>query len=180
MQELFPDGLTPDTQIESMSRGQLLDLLRLYSRMFLAMDGFWYLTLRESFGEGTAIDHDLRVWDRYIKHEYRLLRAFLDEEGQDVAAFFRVLAFCTWARTFDMEWDIPAPDRGSLRVLHCPVLDALRREGEGRDEWYCRRVDRKLFEMQARHFNPHLKVLPVELPPRVRDQDICCSWELRC
>jgi hypothetical protein len=56
-----------DSKLESLSRGELIDLVKLSSRMILALDGFWYLSVKELGGNDKALDVDNWVWDKVMK-----------------------------------------------------------------------------------------------------------------
>ncbi|GAG27580.1 unnamed protein product, partial [marine sediment metagenome] len=39
------------TQLEKLSKAELIELVRLYSKLFLAVDAFWYLAVKEIVDE---------------------------------------------------------------------------------------------------------------------------------
>lgn len=42
----------------------LLKLLKTHNEYMLRIDGFWYLTVMDKWGNDEAFDCDVRVWER--------------------------------------------------------------------------------------------------------------------
>jgi len=40
-------------------------------------------------------------------------------------------------------------------------------------------VDGRFFRVMAEYFHPGIEVIPLKLPPRQGEGDICCRWEFR-
>ena len=56
--------LLPKLKPEDLSGETLRDLLTLYARLYIGLDGFWYLTVMEKFGNKAALDCDIKAWER--------------------------------------------------------------------------------------------------------------------
>ena len=46
-------------------------MVKAHSRLFLALDGFWFLEVEEKYGYGAALKVDLDVWQKYFPYNDR-------------------------------------------------------------------------------------------------------------
>jgi len=164
-------------QLERLSKAELIELVRLYSKLFLAIDGFWYLAVKEMVDDNMAIACDLWVWERYSTYELKRLMPFRNIKGNDLEAFATALGFSPWFSNLNYRFIREGENRLTLTVLECPTLQALKREGTGRENTFCREVEPQLFQMIIQSFNPKGKVIPIELPPEASGDSICCRWQ---
>ena len=58
--------LVPNIKLEDFSKETLIELIKIYGRLYLSVDGFWFLAVREKVNNDTAIDCDLWVWEKQI------------------------------------------------------------------------------------------------------------------
>ena len=65
MRELVFDGF---------DRDNLINILRLYSRLFLALDGFWFLAARDKYGYDAAMEIEIDTWLSYFPYEAKKIR----------------------------------------------------------------------------------------------------------
>jgi hypothetical protein len=168
----------PHISWENFSEEIMLDVLKLYRNMFLAVDGFWYLTIKDRYGDETAMNIDLVVWDKFIRYELKRLTQFFHITGNDVETLFKAIQVSAWAGNMDIEIDLKSVNNGIMRVNRCHTLEALVKEGKGREKYFCRKVEQKMFDMYTRYFNPKMTANAIKLPPETLDSGICCEWEI--
>ena len=164
--------------LEDYSKAELVGLLKLYARLYIALDGFWYLSMKGEFGDDKALEHDLVVWEKMYKREIDGVTSALGVRDRDIPAFIRVLTIAPWFPRMQYEVDIKSNSYAVLTVTHCPTLQALEKEGEGREERICRVVDVDYFRKCGKHFNPNIEVTALKLPPRKSRDEICCQWKV--
>ena len=63
--------------LSSFSKEDLMKLIEVYSKNWLAMDGVWFQSVESKFGMDEAIYHDVEAWKRYTVIEARRIKAFL-------------------------------------------------------------------------------------------------------
>lgn len=160
-------------------RETLINLLRTYSRLYIAVDGFWYLSVKGEFGNDKALEHDIRVWGKMCRREVEGVTEALGIQERNVPAFFEVFTMSPWFRKMEYETQMEDDEHGILTIVHCPTLIALEKEGEGREEAICKGVDMDYFRRFAEYFNPDMEVLPKRIPPRKDKEGICCQWEVQ-
>ena len=164
-------------QLEALSREELIELVRLYSELFAAVDGFWYLAVKEIVDEDTAIACDLWVWDKYSRYELKRLMPLRNIEGNDLEAFATALGFSPWLLNLNYRFTREGQNKLTFTVLECPTLQALKREGTGRENTFCQQVEPQLFQIIIQSFNPKGKAIPIKLPPETNGDSISCRWQ---
>ncbi|MCK4362017.1 MAG: hypothetical protein KAW13_01895 [Dehalococcoidia bacterium] len=164
-------------QLEKLSKAELIQLVRLYSKLFLAVDAFWYLAVKEIVDEDTATACDLWVWERYSPYEFKRLMSLMNIKGNDLEAFAAASSFSPWFSNLNYRFTREEDNKLTFTVLECPTLQALRREGAGRENTICQQVEPRLFQIIIQSFNPKGKVIPIELPPEASKDSICCRWQ---
>jgi len=171
------DNTLRQGELEELSKEKLVELVRLHSKLFFAMDGFWYLAVRELVSEDMATTCDLWVWDKYARYELKRLLPLLNIEGDDLAAFAKAFSFSPWFSNLKHRFTQEDKNKVTLTVLDCPSLDAMKREGMGRENTFCHQVEQQLLQIFVRAFNPKARVIPIELPLKKSPDDICCRWQ---
>jgi hypothetical protein len=58
-------------------------------------------------------------------------------------------------------------------------LEALEREGEGREKTFCKDVEPVMFKMFVDCFDSQIEVNHLRVPPRENRDEIACQWEFR-
>lgn len=169
-----------DLSWECFSEEMRLKGLDLYRKMFLAVDGFWYLAAKERFGNEVAMELDLWVWEKHMRYELKHLTRMFNITGQDVEAFFKVSQLMAVAGNIKMEMELLTKNHGIMRATHCPTIDALVKEGAGREQNFCRVIEQRMMDFQTAFFNPNMKAVPIRIPPETLGCGIYCEWEIKC
>lgn len=169
----------PDLKLQDFSPDALAELIRLYSQLYIALDGFWYLTLQERTSNEEALACDLQVWEKLCNYEMAKITDHLNIQGNDVIALVKAMQVAPWFHKIKCEVDVKNNNNATLTVTHCPTLEALEKEGGGRESEICRLVEPRVFKGYASFFNPGIEPKPLKLPPRKNKDGICCQWELR-
>ncbi|MEW6142259.1 MAG: DUF6125 family protein [Chloroflexota bacterium] len=167
-------------KLEEMSRETLMRLLKTYCRLYQVADAHWYLAIQDRWGNDAALERDFWVWERLTKSEVEAVSKLLGIEGKkDLDSMVKLFLTAPMNMTTDYIIERPGPDRAIVTFTFCPVLRALEKEGQGRENDICRNLDIMIFRNYARHFNPSIEVNPVLLPPRSNPSGPACSWEFR-
>ena len=64
-------------EIEELSKEDLLRLIEIYSKNWLAMDGVWFQSIERKLGMDEAIEHDRNAWRRFTEIEAKRIKRFL-------------------------------------------------------------------------------------------------------
>ena len=166
------------SHLEALTKEELVGLVELYARFFVAIDGFWYMAAKDFVDVDTAIRCDLWVWDKYSRYEVKRLMPFAKAEGNDLAAFATVFSLSPWLSSLDHSFTQQGENELTFTVKECPTLQALEREGDGRERAFCSEVEPLLFQRYVQAFSPSARAIPIELPPASRASNICCRWRI--
>jgi len=169
----------PNLRFEDFSKDILVGLLKLYSRLLITLDGLWYLSVKERAGNEEAVTCDKWVWERALRYMTQDIAKLIRVPGKDVVDFMKVLQARPMHLVIEEKMEVINRNDVVLTVTHCPTLEALEREGEGREETHCELACSLMRRKHTQLFNPDMEVRCLKLPPRKGDGDICCQWEYR-
>ena len=173
----YSGDFLPDLKLSDFSPDTLVQLLKLYSKLYMAMDGFWYLSVKGRAGDKEALACDIKVWEDMVKYETLMIKRQLKIRGSDIASLMKVTQLCPWFQLTTSNIEIKDSRRAILTVASCPTLESLEAKSEGTEYETCNVVCRKINESIAAHFSPNIEVRCLKLPPRGSRDDICCQWE---
>lgn len=118
-----------EENLASLSKEQLIELIEIYAKNWLALDGVWFQSVERKEGMEEAIYHDLEAWKRFTVIEAKRIKAFLqlpEQAGTDGLA--RALQYRFYANLNRSEI---VKDEKTLvyRVVECRVQTARSRKG---------------------------------------------------
>lgn len=175
----YSGQLNPNLKLEDFSKDVLVKLLKMCGRLYLAVDGFWYLSVKEKMNNDMALDCDLWVWRKQCRNEIERITKLLNIQEKDVVSFFKAFQLSPWTWNLQYAMEVKSSNFGILTVTQCSILEALEKEGEGRERTFCKEVESIMFRMYLDYFNPRIGVRFLKLPPRKNKQEIACQWEFK-
>jgi hypothetical protein len=161
--------------LNTMTRDELLRLVRVYALNWLAHDGCWFLATEEAAGIDTAIALDTRAWERFAPAEARrIMREFAIGEGGGLNALERALAYRLYAAINPQSVERTAAGTMLFRMLECRVQRT--RQEKSLPAFPCKSVGIVEFTSFARTVDPRIRTRCVACPP---DEDArgSCAWE---
>jgi len=164
-------------KLGDLDNSTLAEMAALYGKLYAAMDGFWYLAVKERVGDEEALACDIRAWERACKYEMAKITKLLNIQGNGVEAMMKAIQVTPWLQQTQFHIELIGPGSAALTVTQCPTLNSLEKEGEGRESLVCRVAVPKLFENYAAYFSPDIVIKGIALPPRKSKDGICCRWE---
>ncbi|MDD5289327.1 MAG: DUF6125 family protein [Dehalococcoidales bacterium] len=151
-------------------------LVDLYSKIFVRVDGFWYLAVKERVGNKDALACDIRVWSRLCKYEMEKITEQLNIRGHDVTALMKAIQMIPWLQQIEHRIECESQNSATLTITECVTLASLEKEGEGRENEICNIVEPRIFKCYAEFFNPDIEIECLKSPPRTDKNGICCRW----
>ncbi|MFC1869874.1 DUF6125 family protein [Chloroflexota bacterium] len=173
----YSGELLPEIQFSDFSRAGLIRLLDVYSKLFWALDGMWYLTLKERFGNEAALACDIEAWRKFGHYEMAQIRKGMNIQGSDPFAMMKAVQISPWFAQTRSTMERKDAHTVVLTVNQCPTRETLEDEGEGRENDICNAVCPGIFRDLALFFNPRMKVKCLKSSPRKDKEEICCQWE---
>jgi len=161
------------------SHEALEKLINTYSRLYKALDGFWYLAVMDRSSNDEALECDIVVWEKLAVYEMDKITKAFNITGKDVEALMKAFQLTPWAWNIKSEFEIISRDHCIWKVIHCPTVNALELEGNGRENDICNNVEVRINQAYASFFNPDIRVTRLTTPPRKNKDDYYCTWEFK-
>ena len=68
--------------LSALTKEELMELIEIYSKNWLAMDGVWFQSIERKLGMDEAMYHDEEAWRRFTVIEAKRIKKFLHLEEQ--------------------------------------------------------------------------------------------------
>jgi hypothetical protein len=165
----------PIGQIERLPRGELIKLIQAYAKNWLAHDGCWFLAAEERYGLDTAVELDVRSWERFAAAEaQRIMKTFQIPLRGGLKALERALGYRLYAPLNRQEVQWIDDETMIFRMVTCRVQDARRRKGLA--DFPCKPVGKVEFSTFAKTVDPRIETRCLGCPPDPV-KDFMCGWE---
>ena len=169
--------MRPGESLESLSRDQLLELLSIYSKNWLAMDGVWFQSVERKFGMDEAMYHDCEAWKVYTVTEARRIKAFLGlPERPGLEGLAKALQLRFYAHINKQDFVFGEDGRTlTYRMVDCFVQTARKRKGM---EFHpCKSVGVIEYSGFARTIDDRIACQCISCYPEMTDESCCCAWK---
>ena len=159
---------------DGLSREQLVELLTMDAKNWLAMDGVWFQSVESQRGMEEAIAHDTTAWRRFTAIEARRIRQFLDlPEYPGLDGLEKALPLRLSARA--NHYEILRQDGALIyRVVDCRVQSARKRKGM--ELHPCKSVGCVEYEGFAQTIDPRIRCRCLSCYPEITDESCACGW----
>ena len=161
--------------IQNLSKQDLLKLIEVYAKNWLAHDGCWFRAAEEQYGMEPAMQLDSKSWERFaVTEALRIMKAFdIPANGglKSLEEAFQYRLYATINKQ-EIEW----PDENTLvfKMMECRVQKA--RRGKGLPDFPCKEVGIIEFSQFARTVDARIKTRCIACPPD-EVTDFFCAWE---
>ena len=160
--------------LESLTKDKLIELLEIYSKNWLVMDGVWFQSVEEKFGMEEAMLHDANAWKRFTVIEAKRIKEFLglpDNAGLEGLAKALELRFYGNINNYEIKLE---ENKLYFANVDCRVQRARQRKGM---EFHpCKQVSVIEYEGFAKTIDPRIKCECISCCPEITDKNVCCSW----
>lgn len=160
--------------VRSLSKDQLIELLEIYAKNLIALDGTWFQSVEGEDGMDAAMRHDVEAWRRFSASEARRIKKFLDlDERPGIEGLARALALrCQSAANTDEI--VVDGDRLVYRIVDCRVQNARERKGMGFHP--CKSVGEVEYGVFAAGIDERISCECLSCFPDVADASCSCAW----
>ena len=161
---------------DAMGREELLRVVEMFAKNWLAHDGCWFLAAEERFGLEAAIELDARSWERFAAAEARrIMTVFQIPAGGGLEALEKALGLRMYAvvNAQRSEW---SEDRQRLRFFMDECRVQQTRERKGLAAFPCKGVGVVEFETFARTIDARIRTTCLRCPPESAPGEYC-GWE---
>jgi hypothetical protein len=164
------------TSINDLDRDELLSLLKIYAKNWLAHDGCWFLSIEEKHGMQEAIDIDKESWRKFTVVEAKRLVEFLElGENSGIHGLAKALNFRLYSTINEDKIEIPDDKTLLYYVKTCRVQSARRKKGL--NDFPCNSVGIVEYTLFAETIDYRIKTECLSCPPDISNNDYYCIWE---
>ena len=161
--------------LETLSKDELIRLMELQAKNWLALDGVWFQSVERKCGMDEAMYHDGEAWRRYTVVEARRIKEFLDlPEKPGLDGLAKALALRAYASINDYEL-VRTENTLVLRNVDCRVQTARKRKNMPYHP--CKPVGILDYEGFARAIDERISCRCLSCFPDVTDETTACAWE---
>lgn len=161
--------------LSALSKEQLIELLGIYAKNWLALDGVWFQSVERKFGMDEAMFHDAEAWRRWTVIEAKRIKDFLGlPEHPGLDGLEKALALRFYGNLNDFTF-VRSGDTLRFTNTKCRVQDARRRKGMPFHP--CKSVGCLEYEGFARTIDDRIACRCVSCFPDVTIPGIGCAWE---
>ncbi len=161
--------------LSSYTKDELITLIEIYSKNWLALDGVWFQSIEQKFGMDEAMYHDKEAWRRFTVIEARRIKDFLklkDNSGIEGLAKALKLRFYANINADKIEID------GNIltySAVDCRVQTARKRKGMPFHP--CKMVGIIEYSEFAKVIDERFTCECVSCYPDITDDTCCCKWK---
>lgn len=160
---------------DALSRTELLALLDVYAKNWLAVDGSWFLALEETYGLDAAIEMDKRAWERFaVTEARRIMKTFGIPAGGGLSALEQAFNYRLYARVNRQETEWVNAHTLRFRMLECRVQ--VTRQQKELPLFPCKEVGIIEFSRFAQTIDPRITTQCITCPPDPV-KHCFCEWE---
>lgn len=162
--------------IQTLSRDQLLELLKIYAKNWLAHDGCWFLAIEKKLGIDKAIELDTDAWEQFTQVEARRLKEFLNlGENSGIEGLKKALAFRLYSTINEQFSNV---ERNNILVHYvktCRVQEARRRKNL--PDFPCKSVGLVEYSLFAKTIDNRFDTEVISCPPDITNSNYYCIWK---
>jgi len=160
--------------INKLTKEELLELLKIYAKNWLAHDGCWFLSVEEKFGLETAIEMDTESWRKFTVIEARRLIEFFElGKNSGIEGLQKALKFRLYS-TLNEDEIIVEGNTLEYRVKTCRVQSARRKKGL--KDFPCKSVGIVEYGLFGKTIDERFEMECVSCPPDISNPVYYCIW----
>lgn len=163
------------TNYEKLSQDELLKLIEVYAKNWLAHDGCWFLAAEEKYGMEAAIELDAKSWERFaVAEARRIMKVFDIPANGGLKALEKALQYRFYSIINRQEIEWVDASKMIFKMLECRVQRA--RRDKKLPDFPCKPVGQVEFSRFAKTVDPRIKTRCLACPPDPV-AEFYCGWE---
>ena len=163
-----------EERLAALSKEQLIALIDIYSKNWLAMDGVWFQSVERKLGMEEAMFHDVEIWKRFTVIEAKRIKEFLQlPEHPGLDGLEQALQYRFYAN-INRDEILREGEALIYRSIDCRVQRA--RERKGMEFHPCKSVGEVEYAGFARTIDDRIQCECLSCYPERNDDTCCCSW----
>ena len=161
--------------LNNLSKEELINLIEIYSKNWLAHDGVWFQSIERKSGMDEAMFHDREAWRCFTEIEAKRIKGFLKlPEHAGLKGLAKALELRFYGNINDYEL-VFKDDRLIFRNVDCRVQTARKRKNMLYHP--CKSVGIVEYSGFAKAIDERISCRCLSCFPDITDETACCSWE---
>jgi hypothetical protein len=161
---------------EEFSKDQLISIIKMHAKNWLAHDGCWFLAAEEKYGLKEAINIDKESWKRFTVIEAkRIMKEFDIQKESGLNGLEKALDLRLYASINLQEIDRVDQNKIIFKMKTCRVQAA--RERKNLPHFPCKEVGIVEYSGFANTIDSRIKTKVIACPPDTLERDYHCGWE---
>ncbi len=163
--------------LNRMTKEQLIALLEIYSKNWLAHDGVWFQSVERKYGMDEAMVHDMEAWKRFTVIEAKRIKDFLKLEARPGLSGLKLALQLRFYGNIN-EYEL-IDEAGELifRNVECRVQTA--RKLKNMPYHPCKPVGIIEYSDFAKTIDDRIECRCLSCYPESTDESVCCAWAFR-
>ncbi len=162
---------------DNLTREELLKIINMFAKNWLAHDGSWFLAAEEKYGMETAVELDTRSWERFAVAEAKRIKSEMGiPENGGLKALEKALRFRMYSAINKQEIECADENTLIFRMVECRVQSTRRRKNL--PLFPCKPVGIVEFSQFAKTIDPRIETTVISCPPDPT-ADFYCGWMFR-
>ncbi|MFX0063020.1 MAG: DUF6125 family protein [Candidatus Hermodarchaeota archaeon] len=159
---------------DEFTREDLIKIIRMFAKNWLAHDGCWFLAAEKKYGIDTAIELDTLSWEQFTVIEAkRIMETFELPKNGGLETLKRALGLRLYASINIQEIE-EFEHHIIFRMKECRVQSARKRKGL--PDFPCKSVGLVEYTGFAKTIDPRIKTECIACPPDPHPEDFYCAW----
>ena len=160
--------------LSQLSKDELIELIEIYSKNWLVMDGVWFQSIERKLGMDEAMYHDAEAWKRFTVTEAKRIKEFLElPEQAGIEGLEKALKLRFYANINEDKIETDG-DTLTYTSVNCRVQRA--RERKGMPFHPCKSVGIIEYSEFAKVIDSRFTCECLSCYPDITDASCCCKW----
>lgn len=160
--------------LSTFTKDELIKLIGIYSKNWLAMDGVWFQSIESKLGMDEAMYHDAEAWKRFTVIEAKRIKEFLGlPDNSGIEGLAKALKLRFYANINEDRIDIEG-NTLTYSAVNCRVQTARARKGMPFHP--CRSVGIIEYSGFAKVIDDRFTCECLSCYPDITDSSCCCKW----
>lgn len=161
--------------IQDFSKAELLKLIEVFAKNWLAHDGCWFLAAEEMYGMCVAMELDTKSWERFaVSEARRIMKTFNIAPNGGLKALEQAFNCRLYTAINKQTCEWQGESKLIFRMVECRVQKARRRKNL--PDFPCKSVGIIEFGQFAKTVDPRIKTTCIACPPD-KVTEYFCAWE---
>lgn len=175
MERVEQSDQAANSALNGLSKERLVELVQIYAKNIIAIDGVWFQSIESTEGMDTAMFHDIEAWKRFTVSEARRIKKFLglsEHSGLEGLAQALELKATSIANVFSLQL---TSDFLVFKIDECRVQSA--RAQKDMPYHPCKPVGEVEYAGFAHTIDERIQCECLSCFPEVTDESCSCAWK---